>query len=153
MFRSCCPQLIGQRICRRAGTLCLNLHWNSQIHVCRSQVQLDLLPPLRRTDFQSEPPIQSCFSQDWNASEIAVHEDCDFVNVFLSSNSQCGFGFPNQIPRCTLQMNNVDLRSSVILWAKCFAISAKSNLSWAKSHARRSVSCYIFILQNGHSTV
>ena len=30
-------------------------------------------------------------SRYWVASEIAVHEDCDFVNVFVSSKSYCSF--------------------------------------------------------------
>ena len=31
-------------------------------------------------------------SRDWVAIEIVVHEDCEFVNVVLSSESYCSFG-------------------------------------------------------------
>ena len=44
------------------------------------------------------------FSRDWIASEIAVH-DCASVNLFLSSRSQCSFGFPKWILRCMFQWN------------------------------------------------
>ena len=32
------------------------------------------------------------FPRDWVASKVAVHEDCDLVNMFLSSKSQRRFG-------------------------------------------------------------
>ena len=41
--------------------------------------------------------------RDWVASKVAVHEDCDLVNMFLSSISQRCFGLSHQIPRCTFQ--------------------------------------------------
>ena len=85
MLRSLsCSQSIRQRIRRRTVTLYFNLHWNFQILVHRSQgiVQLDLLPPQRKTTllqrsmlscsgaliqisqcaYRSEPPIPSCSS-------------------------------------------------------------------------------------------
>ena len=34
------------------------------------------------------------FCRDWVASEIAVHEDSEFVKACLSSKSYCSFGFP-----------------------------------------------------------
>ena len=56
---------------------------------------------------------RSTFSGDWIASEIAVHEDCDHVKVFLSSKSQCKFWFPNQMSRCTFQRRIVDFTDSL----------------------------------------
>ena len=41
--------------------------------------------------------------RDWVASKVAVHEDCDLVNMFLSSISQRCFGLSHQISRCTFQ--------------------------------------------------
>ena len=70
--------------------------------------------------------------RDWVASKVAVHEDCDLVNMFLSSESQRCFGLSHQISRCTFQRDKVESRGSLILWAKCFAVSARSNLSWAR---------------------
>ena len=46
--------------------------------------------------------------RDWVASKVAVHEDCDLVNMFLSSISQRCFGLSQQIPRYTFQRNRVE---------------------------------------------
>ena len=71
-------------------------------------------------------------SRDWVASEIGVHEDCDFVNsdfvnVFVSSKSHrsAALGFAR------FSGTKSKSRGSLILLAKCVAVSAKSNLSWA----------------------
>ena len=83
--------------------LLLLLHSNGEVNG-------DLRPILHlisRCDYRSEPPIPKCFSRGWIESEIAVHEDNDVINMFLSSKSQCSFGFPNQISRCTFQWNKV----------------------------------------------
>ena len=50
----------------------------------------------------------SVFPPNWIASDIAGHEDCDFVSVILSSKSLCNFWFPNQESRCTFQLNKVE---------------------------------------------
>ena len=47
--------------------------------------------------------------RDWVASKVAVHEDCDLVNMFLSSISQRCFVLSHQIPRCTFSGPNVSL--------------------------------------------
>ena len=73
---------------------------------------------------------------DWVASKVAVHEDCDLVNLFLSSISQRCFGLSHQIPRLHVSTGQSNSRSSLILWAKCFAVSARSNLSWARYESR-----------------
>ena len=70
--------------------------------------------------------------RDWVASEVAVHEDCDLVNMFLSSKSQRCFGLSHQIPRCTFRRDNVEFTRLAHSLAKCFAVSARSNLSWAR---------------------
>ena len=89
-------------------------------------VQLDLLSPFRKTPplqrsmlsssdaliqisecgYRSEPPI--ALPRDWVASKVAVHEDCDLVNMFPSSKSQRCFGLSHQIPRCTIQRDKVE---------------------------------------------
>ena len=115
-------------------------------------IQLGLFSPLRKTPplqrsrlssseawiqipqcgYQSEPPPLSHLPRDWVASKVAVHEDCDLVSMFLSSKSQRRFGFHHQKSSCTFQWAKSKSRGSLILWAKCFAVSARSNLSWAK---------------------
>ena len=71
--------------------------------------------------------------RDWVASKVSVDEDCDLVNMFLSPKSQRCFGLSHQIPRCTFQRNKVEFtRRALILWVKCFAVSARPNLPWAK---------------------
>ena len=132
------------------------LFWVSRI------VQLDLLSSLRRNpllqrsglssseewieisqcEFQSESPIPQCFfSRDWIASEIAVHDDCDFVNEFLSK-SQCSFGFPNDHRAARFSGIKSNSRGSLIPWVECFAVSARSNLSWAKCESRMHADLY-----------
>ena len=37
-----------------------------------------------------------------------MHEDCDVVNVFLSSQSQCSCGFPKQMSRCAFLWSKVE---------------------------------------------
>ena len=71
------------------------------------------------------------FARDWIASEVAVHEDCDLVNMFLSSNSQRRFGLSHH-RAARVNGTKSNSRGSLILWAKCFAVSARSNLSRAK---------------------
>ena len=70
--------------------------------------------------------------RDWVASKVALHEDCDLVNMFLSSKPQRCFGLSHQIPRRTFQRTKSNSRGSIVLWAKCFAVSARSNLSSAR---------------------
>ena len=45
--------------------------------------------------------------RDWIASEIAVREDCICLNIFLSAEGGASLRFPDNIPRCTLQLNMV----------------------------------------------
>ena len=92
------------------------------------------------------------FLETGSGSEIAVHEDTDRVNMFLSSKSQCRSGFPNQISRCAFHRNKKsNARGSRFCSARCFAVSARSNPSWVKyekSQAHGSVSCCFIFLQN-----
>ena len=69
-----------------------------------------MIPCLRRQ-------YRRTVSRDRVVSEIAVHEDCHFVNVFLSSKSYCSFEFPNKIPCCTLQWNEVEKFLAVHLFS------------------------------------
>ena len=132
VFRSwSCSQSTRQRICRRPVSLTLNLHWNSQFNVCGSQGYSNLTTMHNCVELSFSNNAQGCqalksgssfhsviaslshlfrhaFSRDWIAGEIAVHEDSGSINVFLSSKSQCSFGFPNQISRCTFQRNKVE---------------------------------------------
>ena len=45
---------------------------------------------------------------DWITREIAVYDNCSFVHVFLSWESQFNSGLPNQVSRCTSQWNEVE---------------------------------------------
>ena len=50
--------------------------------------------------------------RDWVASKVTDHEDCDLVNMFLSSTSQCCFGLSHLIPRCTFQRDKVGIHEA-----------------------------------------
>ena len=90
-------------------------------------------------------------------SEIAVHEDCDFVNVFLSSESYCRFVFPEKIPCCIHQRNTTKLSCFAHPLGQiccCFRQVLSVLGKVIKSRASRSVSCCISSLQNWtHSSV
>ena len=101
-------------------------------------VQLDLLLPLRKTPLLQRSMLSSfealiqisrygyrpALPRDWVASKVAVHEECDLVNMFLSSKSQRCFGLSHQIPRCTFQRDKVEftrLAHSLGLMFRCFS--------------------------------
>ena len=66
------------------------------------------------------------FLEDWVASKVAVHEDCDLVNMFLSSQSQRRFGLSHQISRCTFQWNEIEFtRFTLSLGQICLGPSMK----------------------------
>ena len=96
--------------------------------------------PLRKTPLlqrsllsSSEALIQiSALPRDWVASKVGVHEDCDLVNMLLSSKSQRCLDFPTRCRAARFKGTKSHSRGSLILWAKCFAVSARSNLSWAR---------------------
>ena len=70
-------------------------------------------------------------SRDWVAREIAVHEDFDFVSVFLSSESCCicWVSRPNTVLHASVEhRQSISVHSS---GPKCVAASAESHLSWA----------------------
>ena len=46
--------------------------------------------------------------RDWVASKVAVHEDCDLVNMFLSSKFQRCIEHSHQIPCCTFQKDKIE---------------------------------------------
>ena len=71
-------------------------------------------------------------TRDWVASKIAVHEDCDLVNMFLSSISQRCFGLSHQIPRCMFQRDKVEFTRLAHSLGRMFRCFATLNLSWAK---------------------
>ena len=81
--------------------------------------------------------------RDRVASKVAVHEDCDLVNMFRSLKSQRHFGLSHQISRCRFQWTKSNSRGSLILWAKCFAVSARFNLSWAKNESLIQADLYL----------
>ena len=62
------------------------------------------------------------FPRDWVASKVAVHEDCDFVHIFLSSKSQRCFGLSHQIP-VAARFNGIISNSRGSFMAKCFGVS------------------------------
>ena len=141
-----CPQSIRQRIRRRTFTLYFNLHWNSQILVHRSQRQSNLTSfhhcvklrfsnaqccqaLKRRSRFHSvvtdlSHQSRRALPRDWVASKVAVHEDCDLVNMFLSSISRRYFGLSHQTPCCTFQRDTIEfarLTHSLGQMFRCFS--------------------------------
>ena len=70
-------------------------------------------PLKRRSRFQSvvtnlSHQSRRALPRDCVASKVAVHEDCDLVNMFLSSISQRCFGLSHQISRCTFHRDKVE---------------------------------------------
>ena len=126
-----CSQSIHPRIRRRTVTLYFNLHGNSQILVDRSQGWSNLTSfhhciKLRFSNAQCCQALKSrsgfhcvvpnlghqsrrALHRDWVASKVAVHEDCDLVNMFLSSKSQRCFKLSHQISRCTLHWDKAEI--------------------------------------------
>ena len=52
--------------------------------------------------------IPSSSFRDLVTRKVAVHEDYDLVNMFLSSESQRCFGLSHEIPRCMFQRDKVE---------------------------------------------
>ena len=159
-----CSQSIRQRIRRRTVTLYFNLHWNSQILVHRSQGYSNLTffnhsvrtPPFQRSrlssseawiqisqcGYQSEPPVPSCSSSRLGRQSLSTK------TVFLSTcfclrNLSVALGFPTRYLAARLNGSKSNSRGSLILWAKCFAVSARSNLSWAKYESHIQADLYL----------
>ena len=87
--------------------------------------------------------LSRALRRDCVPSKVAVHEDCDLVNMFLSSESQRCFGLSHQISRCTFQRDQVEYTRLLFLQAKCFAVSARSNLSWARYESLMHADLYL----------
>ena len=154
MFRSLfCSQSIRQRIRRRTVTLYFNFQLNSQILVHRSQPDLTSFHCCaklrlsnaqccqalkRRSRFHSVVTDLSHHSRrvlprDWVASRVAVHEDCGLVSMLLVFEISAPlWAFPTRYRAACFNGTESNSRGSILLWAKCFAVSARSNLSWAK---------------------
>ena len=83
------------------------------------------------TDLSHQP--RHALPRDWVASKVAVHEECDLVNMFhVFDISALLLGFPTRYRGARFNGTKSNSRGSLILWVKCFAVSARSNLSWAK---------------------
>ena len=91
---------------------------------------------LSQCGYLSEQPVPSCFSRDWIFREIAVYEDCDLVDMFLSSGSQCSSGFLTRFTHSLDQM--------LCCFCKIQSVLGQTR----KSHACRSVSRCMFFNQN-----
>ena len=48
------------------------------------------------------------FPRVWITCDFAVCEDCNLVNKFLSSATQCSSALSNQVSRCSFQLNEVE---------------------------------------------
>ena len=126
-------------------------------------VQLDLLspslrktPPLQRSMLSStEASIRfhsvvtnlshqsrRALPRDKVASKVAVHEDCDLVNMFLSPKSQRRFGVSHQISRCTFQRDKVEF-TRLALRIGLF-LPFNTSLSW--SFSRGVLTAFVFLL-------
>ena len=155
MLRSLsCSQSIRQRIRHRTVAVYFNLQWDSQILVHRSQGQSNLTSfhhcvKLRFSNTQCCQALERrsrlhsvvtnlryqsrcAFSRDWVASKVAVHEDCDFVHMFLSSKSQRCLGLSHQIPCLTFQWDKIEFASLARSLGQMFRCFSKTNLSWAR---------------------
>ena len=83
-----------------------------------------------RTDLSHQS--RRALPRDWVASKVAVHEDCDLVNSFCLRYLSAALGFPTRYRAARINGTTSNSRGSLILWAKCFAVSVRSNLSWAR---------------------
>ena len=160
-----CSQSIRQRIRRRTVTLYFNLHWNSQILVHRSQdksnstsfhhcVKLrfsNALDPDFSVIANLSHQYHRAFSRDWIRQRKRSPR-----RLILSTRSclrylNAGLCFPTRYRATRFIGIKSNSRGSRFCWARCFAVSARSDLSWVKckkSRAHRSVSCCILSLPN-----
>ena len=61
-----------------------------------------------------------------------MHEDCDLSTCSCLRNLNAALSFPTRYRAARCSRIKSNSRGSLILWAKCFAVSARSNLPWAK---------------------
>ena len=72
--------------------------------------------------------------RDWVASRVAVREDCDLVNMFLSFDiSALLWAFPPDIALHVSTGRSRIHEAHSFSGPKCFAVSARSDLSWTKN--------------------
>ena len=142
-----CSHSIRQRNCRGIVTF-LSLHWISQI-----LIQLDSfhhcveLCPQRSRLPSSEAWIQisqrGCQSETTNPVLLILEtgspaKSLSTKTVILSAcfclrNLSAASGFPTRYRAARFNGTKSKSRGSLILWAKCFTVSARSNLSWSKN--------------------
>ena len=110
-------------------------------------VQLDLLSPLRKTpplqrsmlsssdvwiqisrcDYRSEPPISLCFFLETGSPAKSLSTKTVILSTcFCLRNLSADLGFPTRYRTARFNGTKSSSRGSLILWAKCFAASARS---------------------------
>ena len=94
--------------------------------------------------YRSEPPIPSCSS-----SRQGRPQNRSTKTVILSTcrrlrNLRTALGFPTRHRAAHLNGTKSNARGSAILWAKCFAVSAGTNLSWARYESLIQADLYLF---------
>ena len=158
VFRSCsCSQSIRQRIDSSKNSS-LSCHIVSQssfefpdlVTQISGIVQLDFLSPLRKTPllqrsmvsrfevliqisqcgYRSEPPNPSCSSSRLGRQQKKSMSTKTVIlsTCFCLRNLSAALGFPTRYRAARFNGTNSISRSSLILWAKCFAVPASAAL-------------------------
>ena len=70
--------------------------------------------------------------RDWSPAKSLSTKTVILSTCFCRRNLSAALGFPNKYLAARLNWKKSNSQGSLILWAKCFAVSARSNLSWAK---------------------
>ena len=147
VFRSLsCLQSIRQNIRRRTVTLYFNLHSNSQILVDRSQGQSNLTSfhhcvklrlsnaqgcqALKRgSRFHSVVTNLSHQSRETGSpAKSLLTKTVILSTCFCLRNLSAALGFPTRYRAARFNGTTSNSRGSLILWAKCFAVSATSRI-------------------------
>ena len=110
-------------------------------------VQLDLLSSLRRNPLLQRSRLSS--SEEWiEISQCELQSESGSPTTWLSTktvilstcsclrNLNAALGFPTRHRAARFSGIKSNSRGSLIPWVKCFAVSARSNLSWAKYESR-----------------
>ena len=80
----------------------------------------------------SEPPVPSYFSSRQSpakplSTKTVILSTCSYLR-----NLSAVLGFPTRYRAARFNGTKSNSRGSLILWAKCFAVHARSNLAWAR---------------------
>ena len=92
----------------------------------------EALIQISQCGFRFEPPIPSCSSSSTGSAKSLSTTTVILSTCFCLRNLSAALGFPTRYRAARFNGTKSSSPSSLMLWTKCFAVSARSNLSWAK---------------------